>query len=289
MNSTDILLAPGETGLYGRTFRPNLVLFWLRTTILVTNRRIAVKGPNTILGVIPLGYEERSMPIRSVAGVTSSLSVAVVRLMVFGILTLFSVVLLFQTLKHGDAMMIMWLLFTLVLGALTANSVTGKLSVTNSGGGTTDTTVSAFEMAGLESFKNRANEIVYSAGEGGSSWNQAMADGFDGAPNASPLQYTEPSGHQPTRPDADGPSTHGRFAAPRYDEPRHDGPGHDSPRYGGPGHEGPRHDGPGREAPNYSGPGRAPGYAPQPDGSRREDEGSARYGFAWVTDPSERR
>ena len=69
------MLAPGEQGLYSRSFRPNLILFWLRTTMLVTNKRIAVKSPNTILGVIPLGYEERSMPLGSVAGVTANLRV----------------------------------------------------------------------------------------------------------------------------------------------------------------------------------------------------------------------
>ena len=299
MNPSDIMLAPGESGLYGRTFRPNLVLFWLRTTILVTNRRIVVKGANSMLGIIPLGYEERAMPIRSISGVNSSLAVAPFRLLTFGMLSLLMVILMFRAVGDGSPQMILWLLLALLFGALAANAVTGKFTVTNSGGGTSDTTVSAFEMAALESFKNRANEIIYSTGEGGTSWNQAMADGFDGSPHASPLQYSAPRGYEPTRPGSDAPSTRDRYDAPRhdgpgYEGPRYDGPGQHGPRYDGPGYDGPgrggpRYDGPGREAPRYDDPGRAPGYAPHPDGPRREGEGSARYGFAWVADPTERR
>lgn len=182
MATTDILLAPGENGLHGRTFRPNLVLFWLRSNILVTNRRLAVNAPNTILGVIPLGNEERSMPIGAIAGVTSSLSVKAGRLVIFGILALVFLFSFFGMVGDDPAVALFFLLVAVVFGAMAANAVVAKLTITNNGGGTSEVTVSALEKAGLDEFKSRANEIIYSAGPAGQSWSQAQMQGNMGHP-----------------------------------------------------------------------------------------------------------
>ncbi len=182
MAATDIILAPGENGLHGRAFRPNLVLFWLRSNILVTNRRLAVNAPNTILGVIPLGYEERSMPIGSIASVTSSLTVKAGRLIVFGILGMIFLISCLASLSESFGTAFFLFLLSAFFLALAANAVVAKLTITNNGGGTTEVTVSALEKAGLDSFKSHANEIIYSAGSAGQSWSQAQMQGNMGFP-----------------------------------------------------------------------------------------------------------
>jgi hypothetical protein len=188
MANTDIMLAPGEQGLYSRSFRPNLILFWLRTTLLVTNKRIAVKGPNTILGVIPLGYEERSMPIGSVAGVTANVRVRLGRLVLFGLLALACFVWTFS-----DGFSFLGFLFTLIFAALAANAILNSLTITNNGGGTSDATVSILDSAALSEFKDRANEYIYSSSTSGTSWNQHYAAGSEGFQNQHGQPYSGPT------------------------------------------------------------------------------------------------
>lgn len=62
MADSDIMLTPGEQGVFSRKFRSNLLLFWLPTTMVVTNRRIAIKYLNTFLGAIPIGMKNDPSP-----------------------------------------------------------------------------------------------------------------------------------------------------------------------------------------------------------------------------------
>lgn len=171
MSKPDIFLAPGEKGIYSISFRPNLLLFWLKSTFLITNKRIAVKAPNTIFGVIPLGYEENAMPMGSVAGVTSSVEVKAGRLIGFGLLSL-----LFLALTFSDGFSFFFFLLFLIFGALAGNAILAGLTVTNNGGGKSTATVSILDKAALDQFKNKANEYIYSASTGGVSWNDAISD-----------------------------------------------------------------------------------------------------------------
>lgn len=220
MSSTDIMLAPGEKGLYSRTMRPNFVLFWLKTHLVVTNKRIAVKAPNTLFGVIPLGFEERSMPIGSVAGVTASVKVFAGRLVFFGIIALLALIGVAEA-DGGGAKFGCFLLFV-IFGILALNAIVASLNVTNNGGGVNPVSVSVLDKAALEDFKNKANEIIYSASAGGQSWNDAYGAGtdnfqnmhqsgpgqsnFGGAPQGyyehAPQQWQQPEAPQHSRPQA---------------------------------------------------------------------------------------
>lgn len=148
MAQTDINLVPSESGIYSMSFRPNLVLFWLRSTFLVTNRRIAVKSPNTVLGVIPLGFQEHSMPMGSIAGVNSSLTVKLSRVVVFGLLAL-----VFLTFTFERGFHLGFLLLALFFAALAANGILAGLQIQNNGGGTSEATVSLLDKAALEIFQ----------------------------------------------------------------------------------------------------------------------------------------
>ncbi|EEI61875.1 hypothetical protein [Corynebacterium glucuronolyticum] len=189
MSNTDIQLAPGENGVFAKTFSTNLVLFWLKTKITITNRRIVAKSPNTILGVIPLGYREEAMPIGSIAGISSNLTVKPGRLIGFGILAF---ILLFSgmgSLGSSAGSALFFILLALLFGALAANAILATLSVQNNGGGKNTVTVSALEQKKLEEFKTRANEFIYSAGLAGTSWNQLAGNNNQGFHNAQPHDH----------------------------------------------------------------------------------------------------
>lgn len=233
MAQTDINLTPGEKGLYSVSFRPNLVLFWLRSTFLVTNRRIAVKTPNTILGVIPLGFEERSMPMGSVAGVNASVTVKPLRLILF----LFLAIMFFVAASESG--------FFIVLGliclALAANSILAALEITNNGGGTNSATVSILDKAALEKFKEKANEYIYSSTSAGTSWDDAMHNPqqFAPQPGFHPTANTQfQTGYQEQQPQLWGqPQQGGWGQAPQHQQPQQGGwgqaPQHQQPQQGG--------------------------------------------------------
>ncbi|MGV0335379.1 hypothetical protein ACUY2J_05990 [Corynebacterium kroppenstedtii] len=165
------MLTPGEQGVFSRKFRSNLLLFWLPTTMVVTNRRIAIKYLNTFLGAIPIGYEERSIPMGSIAGVTTSRQVKVPPLLIFGIISLISIVLFFNSIGNGSGGGIIGgLLSAVIFGALAANAVRSGIIFTNNGGGASDVTVSPLDSGSLEEFKNKANEYIYSSTDAGTSW-----------------------------------------------------------------------------------------------------------------------
>lgn len=139
--------------------------------MVVTNRRIAIKYLNTFLGAIPIGYEERSIPMGSIAGVTTSRQVKVPPLLIFGIISLISIVLFFNSIGNGSGGGIMGgLLSAVIFGALAANAVRSGIIFTNNGGGASDVTVSPLDSGSLEEFKNKANEYIYSSTDAGTSW-----------------------------------------------------------------------------------------------------------------------
>ncbi|WP_283117525.1 hypothetical protein [Corynebacterium stationis] len=190
-SNTDIMLAPGESGLYSRSFRPNLLLFWLRDTYLVTNKRLALKCANTIFGFIPLGFEEKSIPMGSIAGVNSSFKVKPVRLLFAGFMAAVMLFMGLSALAGGAVGGLFLLLAGTFFAAIAANSIMASLSVTNKDGGVNEVTVSILDKAALDDFKNKATEYIYSASAGGISWQQAYASNSEGFQNS----MGQPQGH----------------------------------------------------------------------------------------------
>lgn len=151
--------------------------------MLVTNKRLLIKGPNTFLGIIPMGFQERSMPIGAIAGTTTSKTVNAGPLAGFallGLIFLFASIGVFQESVGGGLLM---LLIAVICGVLSSNNVLSSLEITNNGGGTTEATVSFVEASTLEEFREKANEIIYSASAGGQSWDMAYGSNTEGFQN----------------------------------------------------------------------------------------------------------
>lgn len=184
MANSTLILAPGETAAVGEKFSPSLSLFWLQTQVAMTNRRIVWKAPNTVLGVLPAGYAEHSMPVGAVASATVNVKFHVGRAILGALLVLFGFIVIGNSVLLG--------LLLLVLGFLPlANSATADLSITNNGGGAQNMSVSILEKDKLERFTRAINEILYSGGAGGGYGATPQAPGYGAypAPHAGPAQH----------------------------------------------------------------------------------------------------
>ena len=69
---TEFTFAPGERSVIGDRFSPSVVIFWLKTSIAASSTRIQYKSPNTLFGLIPLGADTKTIPLRNVASVDTS-------------------------------------------------------------------------------------------------------------------------------------------------------------------------------------------------------------------------
>ena len=66
---TEFTFAPGEKNIIGDRFSPSIILFWLKTSIAASTTRIQYESPNTLFGLIPLGSNTKTIPLRNVASV----------------------------------------------------------------------------------------------------------------------------------------------------------------------------------------------------------------------------
>lgn len=160
MTNSDLILAPGENSRVGQQFAPNLTLAWLKTQVAMTNRRIVWKAPNTILGVIPAGYAEHSMPVGAIASVSVDTRFHAGRAVTGLLVVILGFILMGASVPLGLLMVIVGLLPL-------ANSATAELTVMNNGGGSSSFGVSVLEKTKLEQFRSKVNEILYSGGAGG--------------------------------------------------------------------------------------------------------------------------
>lgn len=222
MASADIQLTPGEKGVFSKSFSPNLILFWLRVNIVVTNRRIVAKAPNTILGIIPLGYQEHSIPVGSVAGIGASVKVFAGRLIALGLvglLFLFGALGLYGSGSLFGGTLVFLLAAIFLAGA--ANAIVCQFAVTNNGGGVTGISVSPLEQGALEEFKTRANEYIYTASSAGTSWNDAYASQSQGFQNQMGYVAQGPSAQQQFNPNAVGNGSYQGYVQQPIQEQQH--------------------------------------------------------------------
>lgn len=149
----NLQFAPGETNVTEAQFSPSVVLFWLRTSVGVSSTRIVTHEPNTILGVIPLGYNDRTYPLRQVAGVQVNAKASVARFLL-GLILFFTGISLLTKSPLG--------IFLVLIGvALLANAMSAAMIIQNSGGGLSGVRVSIFQKKKLEAFREEVNQRVF--------------------------------------------------------------------------------------------------------------------------------
>ena len=156
---SDISFAPGETNIFGDKFSPSLVLFWLKTEIATTNARIVVKMPNTLMGLIPLGYKDEAYPLSNVASVGVEVKFSLGRAFFGAVFTIIGLATLFKVPVLG-------LIFLLLGVPMVLNAMSAALKVQNNGGAVSFVQVSILEKAKLEALRNEINSRLFADHQG---------------------------------------------------------------------------------------------------------------------------
>lgn len=122
-----VTLSKEEQTLKESEFTSNLILFWLKSNFILTNKRILGKQPNTIFGLIPLGYKQIDQPLKTIASITCSTKFFVGRFFIGLVLALVGFAML-----DGNVFIGLLLLIAGIVNVL--NCYTTTFIIVNSGG-----------------------------------------------------------------------------------------------------------------------------------------------------------
>lgn len=141
---TEFTFAPGEKNIIGDRFSPSVIIFWLKTSIAASSTRIQYKSPNTLFGLIPLGADTKTIPLRNVASVDTSTKFNLGSLV-------WGVVFLLIGLGCLDSSVAVALVLILVAAANLANTMSASLVFHDPSGGANTITVSILEPTACSS------------------------------------------------------------------------------------------------------------------------------------------
>jgi hypothetical protein len=155
MPASTLQFSPGEQNVKEVQVSPSVVLFWLRTVIGVSSTRIVTRTPNTILGIIPLGYRDAAYPLSNIASVGVNARFSVGRLVCGAVIFLVGIG------GIGSKSPVIGILLLLLGISLLANVMKAALVVQNNGGGVTRIDVSILQKAKLEQFREEINQRLF--------------------------------------------------------------------------------------------------------------------------------
>lgn len=159
---TEFTFAPGEKNIIGDRFSPSVIIFWLKTSIAASSTRVQYRAPNTLFGLIPLGADTKTIPLRNVASVDTSTKFNLGSLV-------WGVVFLLIGLGCLDSSVAVALVLILVAAANLANTMSASLANTMSAslvfhdpsGGANTITVSILEKDKLMSLAQEIQSRVF--------------------------------------------------------------------------------------------------------------------------------
>ena len=163
---TEFTFAPGEKNIIGDRFSPSVIIFWLKTSIAASSTRIAASStriqyttPNTLFGLIPLGVDTKTIPLRNVASVDTSTKFNLGSLV-------WGVVFLLIGLGCLDSSVAVALVLILVAAANLANTMSAQLDFVNQAGGRNSVKVSILEKDKLMQLAQNIQRLVFADVEG---------------------------------------------------------------------------------------------------------------------------
>ena len=92
-----IVLTSGESVVSTGEYSFTLPWIFLKTKVVLTNRRIAGESPNLLLGLIPVGSNKANYPLRNIASTAAHTRIKVLRLIIGALLGLLGLALLGQS------------------------------------------------------------------------------------------------------------------------------------------------------------------------------------------------
>ena len=151
---TEFTYAPGEKNIVGDRFSPSVIIFWLKTSIAASSTRVQYRAPNTLFGLIPLGADTKTIPLRNVASVDTSTKFNLGSLV-------WGVVFLLIGLGCLDSSVAVALVLILVAAANLANTMSASLVFHDPSGGANTITVSILEKDKLMSLAQEIQSRVF--------------------------------------------------------------------------------------------------------------------------------
>ena len=149
----------GEKNIIGDRFSPSVIIFWLKTSIAASSTRIQYTTPNTLFGLIPLGADTKTIPLRNVASVDTSTKFNLGSLV-------WGVVFLLIGLGCLDSSVAVALVLILVAASNLANTMSAQLDFVNQAGGRNSVKVSILEKDKLMQLAQNIQRLVFADVEG---------------------------------------------------------------------------------------------------------------------------
>lgn len=166
-HSTSFQLAPGETNLFGEKVSPSLLTPYMKGELMCSSTRFVYKMPNTVLGLIPVGSDENTIPLKSISSVNVSSSFRIGRFLFGAPLAILGFLLLSDS-RDAEAIVIMMGMISFIIGILLlAMCFPAQLNIVNHAGGTTSVIVSIVDKARLEGFVKQLQARVFADLEAG--------------------------------------------------------------------------------------------------------------------------
>jgi len=147
-------LGKDETIIKEATFSPNLLLFWLKSHFVLTNKRLTGHAPNTLAGIIPLGKRNISQPLKTIA------SVSCVSKFWFGRLVTGLIFLTIGMVMVAEISGFLGMIIALIGVGFVLTCYTAYFNVFNNGGLNMGTEVIITGQAQVESFANEINQVI---------------------------------------------------------------------------------------------------------------------------------
>ena len=145
-------LSPEESVVASQKICPSFILWFLKTDIVITDMRVVATAPNTILGIIPAGIKNVSVPITQIASneITRKYNFFT---LVFGAILAF-VGLIALVVAPGGLIYIVAGMLLILAG------VKSQMVITNTGGGETALKAVPWQRADLQKMANILNLAV---------------------------------------------------------------------------------------------------------------------------------
>lgn len=153
----NIILSPGETVVKKGVFAFSILLFFLHLELVLTDRRIAGRAPNTMLGLIPVGSREVNYPLSNISGIGTSIRFRPIAFIV-GLLIILSGL---AAATHGFTAGIVYLLVGVLVSL---NSVQAVLTISNNAGANIAHRISPLEMGKAREFAQVINTTIAARG-----------------------------------------------------------------------------------------------------------------------------
>lgn len=177
MSDLNVSLQPNENGVHLIKVTSRLITFWQKTTLAVTDKRIAINRPRLLFGLIPTGNRLNNIDLHSVSHTETKKTVDLTYLITSALLFVLSLIWFissFHAKKPGideyysehpngtisPLILIVSLICMLLTICLAANAYRSRLVIVDNFGGQDEVDLSGLAHADVTNFSHGFNQYI---------------------------------------------------------------------------------------------------------------------------------